>query len=49
MCDAQTNGGFLIAIPNNENLIFSDDLRLGHNIWEIGEINSEYNEKINII
>ena len=49
LCDAQTNGGFLIAIPNNENLIFSDDLRLGHNIWEIGEINSEYNEKINII
>ena len=49
LCDAQTNGGFLISIPKNQNIKFQNDMKLNKNIWEIGEINSKYNEKINII
>ena len=49
LCDAQTNGGFLISIPKNQNIKLQKDMELNKNIWEIGEINSKYNEKINII
>ena len=45
----QTNGGFLISIPKNQNIKLQKDMELNKNIWEIGEINSKYNEKINII
>ena len=49
LCDAQTNGGFLISIPKNQNIKLQKDMELNKNIWETGEINSKYNEKINII
>ena len=48
--DAQTSGGLLISLPNNVN-IESKEIKEKHGIdvWEIGEINTQYNEKINII
>ena len=49
-CDAQTSGGLLISLPDkaNTNLKETKD-NYGIDIWEIGEINTQYNEKINII
>ena len=49
-CDAQTSGGLLISLPDkrNTNLKEARD-NYGIDIWEIGEITTQYNEKINII
>ena len=49
-CDAQTSGGLLISLPDqaNTNLKEAKD-NYGIDIWEIGEITTQYNEKINII
>ena len=49
-CDAQTSGGLLISLPDkaNTNLKETKD-NYGIDIWEIGEITTQYNEKINII
>ena len=49
-CDAQTSGGLLVSVPKDEQV----DIELvketmGVELWEIGQINSEYIEKINII
>ena len=48
--DAQTSGGLLISLPNNLN-IESKEVKdkYGIDVWEIGEITTQYNEKINII
>jgi selenium donor protein len=49
-CDAQTSGGLLISIPSQSSINSKEvKEKYGIDIWEIGEINSEYNEKINII
>ena len=49
-CDAQTSGGLLISLPGNS-AINPKEVKetYGIDIWEIGEINTKYNEKINII
>ena len=49
LCDAQTNGGLLIAIPKDQEIKSSKNMKVNEDIWEIGEINTKYNEKINII
>ena len=49
LCDAQTNGGLLIAIPKDQEIKPSKNMKVNEDIWEIGEINTKYNEKINII
>jgi selenophosphate synthase len=49
LCDAQTNGGLLISIPKDQEIKSSKNITINKDIWEIGEINSKYNEKINII
>ena len=49
-CDAQTSGGLLISIPSQSTINIKEvKENYGIDVWEIGEINSEYNEKINII
>ena len=49
-CDAQTSGGLLIAIPKDQNIdIVEIKESMGLELWEIGEINTDYIEKINII
>jgi selenide,water dikinase len=49
-CDAQTSGGLLIAIPKDQNIdIVEIKEGMGLELWEIGEINTDYIEKINII
>ena len=49
-CDAQTSGGLLISIPEIQK-IKKEEIKenFGLELWEIGEINTEYIEKINII
>ena len=49
-CDAQTSGGLLISIPEIQK-IKKQEIKenFGLELWEIGEINTEYIEKINII
>ncbi len=49
-CDAQTSGGLLISLPS-EVTIDPKEVKetYGINIWEIGQITAQYNEKINII
>ena len=49
LCDAQTNGGLLIAIPKDQEIKPYKNMKVNEDIWEIGEINTKYNEKINII
>ncbi len=49
-CDAQTSGGLLISLPDKGNINLKevrDNYEI--DIWEIGEITTQYNEKINII
>ena len=49
-CDAQTSGGLLIAIPEDENIniqVIKETMKL--DLWEIGQISDQYIEKINII
>jgi selenide,water dikinase len=49
-CDAQTSGGLLIAVPKDQNIdIVEIKESMGLELWEIGEINTDYIEKINII
>jgi len=49
-CDAQTSGGLLIAVPKDQNIdIVEIKKSMGLELWEIGEINTDYIEKINII
>lgn len=49
-CDAQTSGGLLISIPEGQNIDTAEIKNTtGLELWEIGEINTEYIEKINII
>ena len=49
-CDAQTSGGLLISLPSNSAINPKEVKQTyGIDIWEIGEINTKYNEKINII
>jgi len=40
---------FLFQYLKTKNIKLQKDMELNKNIWEIGEINSKYNEKINII
>ena len=48
--DAQTSGGLLISLPNNVNIESKEvKEKYGIDVWEIGEITTQYNEKINII
>ena len=50
LSDAQTSGGLLISLPSEVNVNLEEvkkDYKI--DVWEIGEINSKYNEKINII
>ena len=49
-CDAQTSGGLLISLPS-QSTINPKEVKesYGIDIWEIGQITSQYNEKINII
>ena len=48
--DAQTSGGLLISLPNNVNIESKQvKEKYGIDVWEIGEITTQYNEKINII
>ena len=48
--DAQTSGGLLISLPNNLNIESKEvKEKYGIDVWEIGEITTQYNEKINII
>ena len=48
--DAQTSGGLLISLPNNVNIKSKEvKEKYGIDVWEIGEITTQYNEKINII
>ena len=48
--DAQTSGGLLISLPNNVNIDSKEVIeKYGIDVWEIGEITTQYNEKINII
>jgi len=48
--DAQTSGGLLISLPNNVNIDSKEvKEKYGIDVWEIGEITTQYNEKINII
>ena len=49
-CDAQTSGGLLISLPDKGNINLKevrDNYEI--DIWEIGEITTQYNENINII
>jgi selenide,water dikinase len=49
-CDAQTSGGLLISLPDKGNINLKEARdNYGIDIWEIGEITTQYNEKINII
>ena len=49
-CDAQTSGGLLISIPKSKNINTVEIKKtMGLELWEIGEINTKYIEKINII
>ena len=49
-CDAQTSGGLLISIPQSQKIDITEiKATMGLELWEIGEINTEYIEKINII
>ena len=49
-CDAQTSGGLLISIPESQKIDITEiKATMGLELWEIGEINTEYIEKINII
>tara|TARA_B110000459_G_scaffold120744_1_gene133075 strand:- start:597 stop:1553 length:957 start_codon:yes stop_codon:yes gene_type:complete len=49
-CDAQTSGGLLISVPEAEKVDISEIKEsMGLDLWEIGKINTEYIEKINII
>jgi len=49
-CDAQTSGGLLIAIPKDQNIDIAEIKEsMSLELWEIGEINTDYIEKINII
>ncbi len=49
-CDAQTSGGLLISLPDKANINLKEARdNYGIDIWEIGEITTQYNEKINII
>ncbi len=49
-CDAQTSGGLLISLPDKRNINLKEARdNYGIDIWEIGEITTQYNEKINII
>ena len=49
-CDAQTRGGLLISIPESQKIDITEiKATMGLELWEIGEINTEYIEKINII
>tara|TARA_B100000700_G_scaffold29529_1_gene28456 strand:- start:477 stop:800 length:324 start_codon:yes stop_codon:yes gene_type:complete len=48
--DAQTSGGLLISLPKNANIENKEvNEKYGIDVWEIGEITTQYNEKINII
>ena len=49
-CDAQTSGGLLISLPS-QSTINPKEVKesYGIDIWEIGQITTQYNEKINII
>ena len=48
--DAQTSGRLLISLPNNVNIESKEvKEKYGIDVWEIGEITTQYNEKINII
>ena len=48
--DAQTSGGLLISIPESQKIDITEiKATMGLELWEIGEINTEYIEKINII
>jgi len=48
--DAQTSGGLLISLPKNVNIETKEvNEKYGIDVWEIGEITTQYNEKINII
>ena len=48
--DAQTSGGLLISLPNNVNIESKEvKEKYGIDVWEIGELTTQYNEKINII
>ena len=49
-CDAQTSGGLLISLPS-QSIINLKEVKenYGIDIWEIGQITTQYNEKINII
>ncbi len=48
--DAQTSGGLLISLPSNANIKPKEiKEKYGIDLWEIGEITTQYNEKINII
>ena len=48
--DAQTSGGLLISLPKNANIETKEvNEKYGIDVWEIGEITTQYNEKINII
>ena len=48
--DAQTSGGLLISLPNNVNIESKEvKEKYGIDVWEIGEITTQYNEKINIV
>ena len=49
-CDAQTSGGLLISLPSQLTINPKEVKEsYGIDIWEIGQITSQYNEKINII
>ena len=49
-CDAQTSGGLLISL-SSQSTINPKEVKesYGIDIWEIGQITTQYNEKINII
>ena len=50
LSDAQTSGGLLISAPNDNSINLDDiSVRIGINIWEIGDILSRYKNKVNII
>ncbi len=49
-CDAQTSGGLLISLPSQSTINPKEVKEIyGIDIWEIGQITTQYNEKINII
>lgn len=50
LADAQTSGGLLFSIAS-DSMFNVEDIKKNYNVdlWEIGEITSRYNKKINII